>query len=234
MQYNNPCQSRNWCFTDFELLDWDKIYNEYKDIIQYICWGTETCPTTQKTHLQGWIQFSNKKRMNGIKKVCQSKKIHLESCRGTQEQNDKYCKKENKYKTIGSFIKQGQRTDLENIKKKITEGCTMRDIAETEVSKVRCVWFYFKEQDDLPTEPSSSLLLEQGLAFSPFKFASRGKFKVLYSRKFLITNDKDNPQFTRIYNYKISLTDKMPNITYDLAIPQKYHIYFFIISDTTS
>ena len=130
MTFTNPCQSRNWCFTDFELLNWEEIYKNYKDIIRYICWGTETCPKTNKTHLQGWIQFVNKKRLNGIKKVCQSNKLHLESCRGTQEQNDKYCKKDNKYKTIGTYIKQGQRTDLEHIKKKIADGCSMRDIAE--------------------------------------------------------------------------------------------------------
>jgi len=130
MTFTNPCQSRNWCFTDFELLDWAKIFNTYKDLIRYVCWGTETCPKTKRTHFQGWIQFVNKKRFNGVKKMCQSTKIHLESCRGTQDQNDKYCKKDNIYKTLGKYIKQGQRTDLEQIKKRITEGCSMRDIAE--------------------------------------------------------------------------------------------------------
>ena len=59
-------QSRNWCFTDFELLNFEQIYEENKDLIRYICVGNEICPKTKKKHKQGWIQFINKKRMNGV------------------------------------------------------------------------------------------------------------------------------------------------------------------------
>ncbi len=122
-------QSKSWAFTDFELLDWRKIY-EQSDQIRYICWGTEICPTTNKKHYQGWIQINYKARLGGIKKVCQSKKIHIESCRGTEEQNDKYCQKDNLYEKIGEYMVQGQRTDLEGLKKIIDEGGTFKEIAD--------------------------------------------------------------------------------------------------------
>ncbi len=121
-------QSKNWCFTDFELLDWSKIYDETDDI-RYICWGAETCPKTKKKHYQGWIQMDKKKRLGGMKKVCRSKKIHLESCRGTEEANQEYCKKDNIWIEKGTFMTQGKRTDLDGLKKIIDEGGTLMDIA---------------------------------------------------------------------------------------------------------
>ncbi len=124
-------QSRNWCFTDFELKDWAKIYKENDDI-RYICWGEETCPKTKKKHYQGWLQIEKKKRLGGIKKVCQSKKIHIEACRGTEGDNEKYCQKDNLYKKEGEYLVQDQRTDLEKLKKMIDEGGTLKDIADTD------------------------------------------------------------------------------------------------------
>lgn len=124
------CQSRNWCFTDFEMLDFKKIYEQYTDIIRYIGWGKETCPSTGKTHNQGWIQFVNKKRMGGVKKVCQSKKIHLEPCRGDEKANEAYCAKEGNFQSLGVFVTQGQRSDLEQMYKKIKNGATAEELMD--------------------------------------------------------------------------------------------------------
>ncbi len=121
-------QSRNWCFTDFELLDWAEIYRKDEDI-RYVCWGEETCPKTNRKHYQGWIQVNNKKRLGGIKKTCQSKKVHLESCRGTEQDNEKYCQKDNLYTTMGEFKTQEQRTDLDGLKKILDDGGTLEHIA---------------------------------------------------------------------------------------------------------
>jgi len=121
-------QSKNYCFTDYELLDWDIIYKE-SDEIRYICWGLEVCPSTKRKHYQGWIQIKNKKRIGGIKKLCRSKKIHIESCMGTEGENNKYCQKDNLYQTVGEFITQGKRTDLDELKRILDRGGTLRDIA---------------------------------------------------------------------------------------------------------
>ncbi len=122
-------QSKNWCFTDFELKDWTKIFKGNSDI-NYVCWGAEVCPDTKRKHYQGWIQVANKKRLGGIKKTCQSKKLHLEACRGTEGQNNKYCQKDNLYKILGECTTQGQRTDLDGLKKIIEDGGTMKNVAD--------------------------------------------------------------------------------------------------------
>ncbi len=121
-------QSKNWAFTDFELKDWSKIYEQHEDV-NYICWGTEICPETKRKHYQGWFQVINKKRFGGAKKVCQSKKMHIEACLGSEEQNDKYCQKDNVYTRLGEYTIQGKRTDLDGLKKIIDDGGTLKDIA---------------------------------------------------------------------------------------------------------
>lgn len=121
-------QCRNWCFTDHECKDWSTLYEEHTDIIRYICWGVETCPTTKKKHHQGWIQFVNKKTMGGVKRLM-GIKIHLEPCLGTELQNDSYCKKDGDFKEFGKFKVQGSRSDFENIKKALDEEKPLLEIA---------------------------------------------------------------------------------------------------------
>lgn len=123
-------QSKNWCFTDFELIKWRFIFDQ--EAIKYICWGEEICPQTKRKHYQGWIQLYKKKRLAGVKKLCRSKKVHLEPCRGSEADNEKYCQKDNVYQTIGNFEEittQGKRTDLLELKKILDEGGTLEDIA---------------------------------------------------------------------------------------------------------
>ncbi len=122
-------QSRNWTFTDFKLVNWEEFYKENTNKIRFIAWGVEVCPTSQKKHNQGWIQLYNKKTLGGVKKLM-GDKVHLECTRGTPEQNDTYCKKDGKYTTCGSFISQGERTDLQGTYERIMEGeTTLRDVA---------------------------------------------------------------------------------------------------------
>lgn len=123
-------QSKNWCFTDFELLDFRKIFEANQDVIRYICWGKEICPNSKKVHMQGWVQFKNKKRLNGVKKILGSPKIHLEVCQGSEGSNNKYCAKDGQFIKLGKYLVQGQRTDLEKIQKDIKDGASLGDIME--------------------------------------------------------------------------------------------------------
>ncbi len=120
---------RNWCFTDYTLRDMSEVYQENKDIIRFVAWGEEICPTTKRKHHQGWIQFLNPKDMRPVSRLIGGNP-HLEPCFGTEFDNDKYCRKDGKYKSRGRFVSQGQRSDLESIKKIIDDGGTMLDIMD--------------------------------------------------------------------------------------------------------
>lgn len=122
-------QARNWCFTDFTLTDYTDLYNKHSDLIRYICWGKETCPSTGKIHHQGWIQLHKKKVLGGMKKLM-GPKVSLRACKGDEFDNDIYCKKDNDFKSFGKFITQGERTDLLGMKEFIDEGHTLKEIAD--------------------------------------------------------------------------------------------------------
>lgn len=124
-------QSKNWTFTDFEDLDWKSIYKQ--DEIRYVCWGIEVCPNSKRTHNQGWIQFTTKRRLKGAQKMCRSKKLHMEPCRGDEDDNEKYCKKDGQYHTLGKYITQGQRLDLEGLKDLIDTGGDLQDVADKNI-----------------------------------------------------------------------------------------------------
>ncbi len=124
-------RSRSWCFTDFELLDHSALFNDYTGIVRYVGWGREVCPTTNKVHYQGWIQFINPKGMVSVKKYFDSKGIHLEATRGSAAANETYCRKSGNFQSMGTFIKQGARSDLEVIKGKIDNEEKMVEIASS-------------------------------------------------------------------------------------------------------
>ena len=115
-------RARNYCFTSFNMdINFEKIYEEYSDLIRYMCIGKETCPKTEKKHFQGWVQLYNPKSLLKTKKIFGCHKTHFEACRGNEFQNDKYCKKSKDFKQYGTFITQGHRTDLEKIKQSIDQ-----------------------------------------------------------------------------------------------------------------
>ncbi len=123
-------RSRNFCFTDFNMVDFGKVWNNHKDIIRYLCWGKETCPNTKKIHQQGWIQMINPKDNRVVFKLLGGK-VHLERMLGTEFQNEVYCKKDGDYESRGEFRSQGFRSDFEDIKKRLDDGENMIDVAQS-------------------------------------------------------------------------------------------------------
>lgn len=89
-----------------------------QDFVTYGILGREVCPTTQNKHLQGYLEFKDKKTLNSLIKIW--KGIHIEKRMGTQEQAIEYCKKDGDFAEFGEKKKQGLRTDIsvfaENIK----------------------------------------------------------------------------------------------------------------------
>lgn len=116
---NSIKECKNWCFTDFQLNDWNKIYNEHECIV-YVCFGNETCPKTGRKHIQGWFQFDKKKRFTAVKKLFPT--INFRACRGSEQANEKYCTKEGDFTRLGEFTKQGGRVDVNENVERILQG----------------------------------------------------------------------------------------------------------------
>lgn len=86
--------SRDWCFTSF---DTDKELNFDKDVIRYITYGRERCPTTDREHYQGFAIFKRTCRIPKAKCwLGGASGIHLEPRRGTRVEARDYCWKSDK------------------------------------------------------------------------------------------------------------------------------------------
>lgn len=82
---------KNWCFT------WNSEYGGMvvegwlKKEAAYYVFQEERGEETQRKHFQGYVQFRNKKRLTGVRKVIPG--AHWEPARGSPDQNRKYCTK---------------------------------------------------------------------------------------------------------------------------------------------
>jgi len=130
--------ARNWCFTYFFegsfvresfLSTIEGLVNE--DILQYVVCQHELCPTSQRAHLQGYFQFTEKHEMSWIKTNIEGT-MHLTKARGTWQENKTYCSKiETRVEgpwEWGSPKSQGSREDLNYVKKCIDRGASWRDL----------------------------------------------------------------------------------------------------------
>ncbi len=125
-----PPSVHNWIFTDYKKMKWQDIYDEQSDIIRGIAYGDEICPTTQRQHNQGFIQFVNRKSMRQVKMIVGNKSISLRVMNGSIKHNEIYCSKDERYIRLGIFKRQGQRTDQEFDKKVLDDGGNLDDIWE--------------------------------------------------------------------------------------------------------
>ena len=94
----NP-RSRKWCLTlnNYTESEYNNIKN-WMEKHQYIIGkeiGTQGTP-----HLQMYVESNNPIKFTTIKNVCE--RCHIERAHGTQDQNIKYCSKDNNY--ITNFI----------------------------------------------------------------------------------------------------------------------------------
>lgn len=97
--------------------------------MQYLIFGEELCPKSGKTHYQGYVQLLTQMRFGAVKTLLGAS-THIESARGSLEENQAYCSKDGNVTTWGEPKKSGERTDLQTVKKQIIEGKTLREIAE--------------------------------------------------------------------------------------------------------
>lgn len=128
---------RRWCFTVNNPGDWTPLDTEQRQIA-YMVWQTEM-GKKRTPHVQGYIRFKGRKRMNTVKNFFGRRDMHCEIAEGDEETNRKYCTKdetriEGTHGELGTYDakqgKQGHRSDLDSIAEKCQRGHSLREIAE--------------------------------------------------------------------------------------------------------
>lgn len=117
-------QGKRWCFTiQFPL---DTLSREITDFARGINWGVygncqcEISPTTQRPHIQGFVQFDSNHRLSAVKALHGT--AHWEKAKGSLKDNEAYCTKEaSRMPGTSPFVwgtrpsdSQGKRTDLDD------------------------------------------------------------------------------------------------------------------------
>lgn len=76
-------------FWDPNCVDWISA----KPAVKYIICGLEKCPTSERLHWQGYIEFVNAVTYKGAKGAMQTDTVHLERRKGSRMQAIAYCRK---------------------------------------------------------------------------------------------------------------------------------------------
>ncbi|UDN67424.1 replication-associated protein [robinz virus RP_1170] len=100
----------------------------------FAVYGRETAPSTGTKHLQGFINFRTKREFSRIKDIV-GERAHIEQARGTDSDNQVYCKKDGSFWEHGAPVGQGKRTDLEECIELIKGGAELYDIVERYTSQ---------------------------------------------------------------------------------------------------
>lgn len=189
-------QRKYWAFTLFYETETEVeiVETALQESTDKFIIGRETCPTTNRKHLQGFIAFKGKgKRFSQIKNMY---KWHLEACKGTEEQNIKYCSKEKNYTTHGYPLPVRTITNLRPYQQAVV------DIVKSEPDERVVHWFY-----DLIGNVGKSALC---------------KYLIVKHNAILITNGKKADIANIIFNAKnIIETGKANTVVID--IPRSEH-----------
>ncbi|UJO02085.1 Rep [Tadarida brasiliensis associated cyclovirus 1] len=96
---SNPTLRRFcWTLNNYEEHDEYEIQDLLSSVCKFAIYGREVCPTTGTKHLQGFWG-----------------RAHIEKAKGNDQQNQKYCAKDNDFWSHGEPAAQGNRSDLEAV-----------------------------------------------------------------------------------------------------------------------
>lgn len=125
-----------YCFTLFNYENnYDEIIRQLKSYSKKGIVGKEVCPESKNNHLQGFIALKKPMRHTEIKISGQPRWF---ACNGNEEQNIKYCSKENNY------IKWGFPKPINIISNLYSWQKEIELIFETEPNDRTIHWFYDK------------------------------------------------------------------------------------------
>ncbi|UPW40766.1 replication associated protein [Sigmofec virus UA08Rod_17037] len=128
---------KNWAFTAFcEEPDAERFLKKLWDsgVCQYLVGQLERAPTTGGTHVQGFVSFTQKRRLTWIKSNVDPE-AHFEPAKGTAQQNKAYCTKEDSRLAgpweFGDLVTQGKTKGLDQAIELIKARATDSQVAES-------------------------------------------------------------------------------------------------------
>lgn len=83
---------KRWCFTVNNFTDNEVELLKKTQAVKYMIVGIE-CGENGTPHLQGYVRFAKVQRFNAVKKIV-GVRAHIEQARGSELQNDEYCRKD--------------------------------------------------------------------------------------------------------------------------------------------
>jgi len=100
--------AKHWTFTFFivnlDVGPWVQWVHAIRPYVAGYVAGLETCPTTGRKHIQGYLEFASKKRPMPLLAE-HLPNAHWEVARGKREQNYVYCTKEGDFEAWGTCFK---------------------------------------------------------------------------------------------------------------------------------
>jgi hypothetical protein len=115
---------RKICFTDHDV-DEEPAFS---DRLSYLGYAKETCPSTGKEHWQGFAYAKTGMKLTGWKKLFPG--AHIEMMLSDFEHNVTYCSKEGQLIEHGKPPRQGERTDIQELKHQLDLGKRPLEIAD--------------------------------------------------------------------------------------------------------
>jgi len=144
-----------YCFTDYA--EFVKTPRQLPTGVKYLCYQREMCPSTQRLHYQGYIEFTSRKAFNVVVKTLVNEFLfdapHVEKSKGTPLQCKEYCSK-SETACPGTFIELGEitpeptpgkRTDIQHAVERAVAGDSIYDIVVDNPSNLK----YMKQLREL-------------------------------------------------------------------------------------
>lgn len=100
--------------------------------VRFIAYGEEVSPDTGALHYQAYVVFYQPQTLSRLIRLF-GDGHHFEVMYGSLQQNERYCSKEGSFTKLGDEPRQGERSDLIGFKRRIDEGESPLEIAETEL-----------------------------------------------------------------------------------------------------
>lgn len=143
-----PKAARNYVFTSYIDLDYNSLnQNQKSRHIRYMVCQREICPTTNREHVQGYVEFDKMMTRNQVKESIGDPAAHLEKRLGSQQQAIDYCTKNNTRVEdsvpfiLGEKAIMGERNDLKGALEAIKKKKPISEIIEEQPNLLR----YYKQ-----------------------------------------------------------------------------------------